>query len=114
MLDVQADIRLNNATVDPAHDRTVRNTIAFVAQDDSLSVTSTPREAIYFSAKLRNPRSTSEAQLQRLTTRMLDVLGLGTCADTVIGGALLKGISGGERKRTAVGVELVVKPSVIL
>ena len=45
---------------------------------------------------------------------MLHVLGLQTCADTMIGGGLIPGISGGERKRTAVCVELVVKPSVIL
>eukprot|EP00985_Skeletonema_marinoi_P030796 scaffold33937_cov58-Skeletonema_marinoi.AAC.1 len=29
----------------------------------------------------------------------------------MIGGELIKGISGGERKRTSVGVELVTKPS---
>ena len=35
------------------------------------------------------------------------------CAETYIGGPLIKGISGGERKRTSVGVELVTKPSLI-
>jgi ABC-type glutathione transport system ATPase component len=44
---------------------------------------------------------------------MLDELGLNKCADTIVGGALIKGISGGERKRTSVGVELVVKPALI-
>ena len=39
--------------------------------------------------------------------------GLTHCADTYVGGALLKGISGGERKRTSVGVELVVKPAMV-
>ena len=32
---------------------------------------------------------------------------------TIVGGALIKGISGGERKRTSVGVELVVKPALV-
>lgn len=41
------------------------------------------------------------------------VLGLTHCADTIVGGALIKGISGGERKRTSVGVELVVKPALV-
>jgi len=40
-------------------------------------------------------------------------LGLDACADTMIGGHLIKGISGGERKRTSVGVELVVKPALV-
>lgn len=44
---------------------------------------------------------------------MLSSLGLEHCADTYCGGALLKGISGGERKRTSVGVELVTKPSLV-
>jgi len=45
--------------------------------------------------------------LIKLTNRMLDELGSTHCADTIIGGPLLKGISGGERKCTSVGVELV-------
>jgi hypothetical protein len=34
---------------------------------------------------------------------------LTSCCDTIVGGELIKGISGGERKRTSVGVELVTK-----
>ena len=84
-----------------------------MAQDDSLQVTATPREAIRFSAKLRLSRSTTEHQLEQLTKRMIEELGLTSCADTLVGGALLKGISGGERKRTSVGVELVTRPSLV-
>jgi ABC-type multidrug transport system ATPase subunit len=109
---IKADIRLDNYIVDPT-DIEVRKKIAFVAQDDSLPVTATPREAIHFSAKLRLPRSTTESQLRKLTKRMIKELGLTSCADTIVGGALVKGISGGERKRTSVGVELVVKPALI-
>jgi ABC-type multidrug transport system ATPase subunit len=35
------------------------------------------------------------------------------CQGTHIGGPLVKGISGGERKRTSVGVELITDPSLI-
>ena len=108
---IESDIRLNNYTVDPTNIH-VRQLIAFVAQDDSLQPTSTPREAIRFSAKLRLPRSTTDDQLDKLTARMLAELGLTSCADAIIGGALIKGVSGGERKRTSVGVELVVKPAI--
>jgi len=90
-----------------------RKQVAFVAQDDSLIISATPRECIRFSAKLRLSRSTTEDELDRLTERMLQELGLVQCADTVVGGALLKGISGGERKRTSVGVELVTRPSCV-
>lgn len=109
---IESDVRLNNYEVDPTNVE-VRKQIAFVAQDDSLQVTSTPREAIRFSAKLRLPRATTEDELDTLTSRMLEELGLTHCADTIVGGALIKGISGGERKRTSVGVELVVKPALV-
>jgi ABC-type multidrug transport system ATPase subunit len=109
---ITSDVRLNNFSVDPTSIH-VRKNIAFVAQDDSLQVTSTPREAIYFSAKLRLPRTTPEKNLQKLVKRMLQELGLEACADTYVGGALLKGISGGERKRCSVGVELVVRPAMV-
>ena len=139
-LTITSDVRLNNYLVDPTNIQ-VRKLIAFVAQDDSLQVTATPREvnpilttdpllfvdvfasspkpsdwllqAIYFSAKLRLPRSTKESQLEKLTERMISELGLTSCADTMVGGELIKGISGGERKRTSVGVELVVKPALV-
>jgi ABC-type multidrug transport system ATPase subunit len=91
----------------------VRQMIAFVAQDDSLPPTETPREAIHFSAKLRLGRSMTEEKLIHLTEYMLEELGLTDCADTIVGGPLIKGISGGERKRTSVGVELVVKPTMV-
>mmetsp|Transcript_802 Transcript_802/g.1472 ORF Transcript_802/g.1472 Transcript_802/m.1472 type:complete len:677 (-) Transcript_802:13-2043(-) len=111
-LEITSDVRLNNFAVDPTNIQ-VRQNIAFVAQDDSLQETSTPREAIYFSAKLRLPMSTSEAHLTKLVDRMLEELGLTHCADTIVGGPQLKGISGGERKRTSVGVELVTRPAMV-
>lgn len=111
-LTVEAEIQMNEYKVDPTNIE-VRRQIAFVAQDDSLSFTATPREAIKFSAKLRLPRITTDNEIEELADRMLAELGLKECADTMIGGSLIKGISGGERKRTSVGVELVTKPSLV-
>ena len=109
---VESDIRMKDFKVDPTNIE-VRKQIAFVAQDDSLSFTATPREAIRFSAKLRLPRITTDDEIEELADKMLKELGLKDCADTMIGGNLIKGISGGERKRTSVGVELVTKPSLV-
>lgn len=111
-LKIQADVRLNNFAVDPTHIQ-VRKAIAFVAQDDSLQATATVREAILFSAKLRLRKTMSDQDLERLVARMITELGLQNCADTIVGSALIKGISGGERKRTSVGVELVVQPALV-
>ena len=83
---------MSNYRVNPT-DIEVRKRIAFVAQDDALQITATPREAIRFSAKLRKPKHMTEEELERLTSRMLEALGLDLCADVLVGGALLKGIS---------------------
>lgn len=81
---INADIRLNNFSVDPSNIE-VRKKIAFVSQDDSLQVTATPREAIKFSAKLRLPRTMTVKALENLTETMLDELGLQNCADVLVG-----------------------------
>ena len=52
-------------------------------------------------------------QLEEIVTGMLDELNLLDCADTMVGGVLIKGLSGGERKRTSVGVELVTRPRLV-
>ena len=45
---------------------------------------------------------------------MIRDLGLEECQDTVCGSILHKTISGGERKRTAIGVELITDPKLVL
>mmetsp|Transcript_1069 Transcript_1069/g.898 ORF Transcript_1069/g.898 Transcript_1069/m.898 type:complete len:115 (+) Transcript_1069:170-514(+) len=41
------------------------------------------------------------------------LLRLGACQNTMVGNQLKRGVSGGERKRTSVGVELITQPSMI-
>ena len=60
-----------------------------------------------FSAALRLPKSYTHAQRVSLVENIIVALGLTKCADTLIGSHLLPGISGGEKKRTAIGIELV-------
>ena len=71
-LTVSADVRLDDFGVDPT-DVEVRKQIAFVAQDDSLTATATPRECIRFSAKLRLPRTTTDDELDALVCMKLCV-----------------------------------------
>ena len=44
---------------------------------------------------------------------MLEELGLTKCADVKIGNNFIKGVSGGERKRTSIGIELITNPNII-
>ena len=109
---IDANVKLDKTPINPL-DIEVRKKIAYVSQEESLQITSTPREAIKFSAKLRLPRDFSEENIEKLVDTMIVELGLEDCADTFIGGGLVKGISGGQKKRTSVGVELVVKPTMV-
>jgi ABC-type multidrug transport system ATPase subunit len=84
---------------------------AYVQQDDVLFQTMTVRECFEFAAKLKLHGS-MESKLQRVEN-LLATLKLFKAQNTLIGGALVKGISGGERKRTAVGVELITDPSML-
>lgn len=87
--------------------------VAYVMQDDNLMPTATPREAIRFSATLRLGPEVSADELEARVQNMLEDLELTKCADVLIGGEMIKGISGGQRKRTSVGVELVTRPRLI-
>jgi len=84
---------------------------AYVLQDDRLFATLTPRECIEFGVNMRFNAPSNEKRCKVENT--LAELGLLKCADTIVGNAKMKGISGGERKRVSIAVELVTNPDVI-
>ena len=106
-IDVDGIIKVDGVEIDPV---VYRRNIAYVMQDDALMATTTPREALRFSAALRRDDVTIN-EINELVNATLNALGIEECADTWIGNALIKGISGGQRKRTSVGVELITNPS---
>ncbi|EQC30757.1 hypothetical protein SDRG_11518 [Saprolegnia diclina VS20] len=93
--------------------------VGLVDQRDNHCPTLTVRETFKFADMCLNgsPESQPEEvrEVAKLRTEMiLHLLGLGNCADTVVGDALLRGCSGGERKRVTVGEMLVGGQSVFL
>jgi ABC-type branched-subunit amino acid transport system ATPase component len=86
---------------------------AYVMQDDILYQHFTPREALSFAANMKISNLSEEELQNRIDTLVKD-LGLKNAQNTIIGSVLQKTISGGERKRTAIGVELITNPSLIL
>lgn len=81
-------------------------------QDDILFSHFTVREALVFAARLK--LKTPEAEQDRLVERIIFELGLTMQANSQIGDVRRKVLSGGERKRASIGVELVSDPSIIL
>ncbi len=84
----------------------------YVMQDDVLFSYFSPREALTFAARLR--LKCSEQEQDSRVEALIKDLGLTRCSDTIIGHVLKKTISGGERKRTSIGVELISDPSVVM
>jgi len=62
---------------------------------------------------LRLPGQPSQVEVQALVSKTLSDLGLNECADVMIGGGLIKGISGGQRKRVSIGVEIITSPALL-
>ena len=85
---------------------------AFVQQDDVLLETFTPFECLKFAAKLRTCLDAEE--IEDRVEDILSRLGLQQCKNTRVGGMLFKGLSGGERKRTSIGYELITNPNLML
>lgn len=109
-LQVSGRLSVNGLEIDSVD--VIGDKVAYVMQDDILFPTFTPREAFMFSANLRLKGLTRQEKTDKVE-QVIEELGLGKCADTWIGGEFIKGVSGGERKRTSIGVELITNPSVI-
>lgn len=71
----------------------------------------TVRECLEFAAKLKL-KGTLVQKMERVD-EIIKELRLNKCQNTKIGGPLVKGVSGGERKRTSIGVELITDPQLI-
>lgn len=84
----------------------------YVMQHDILIETLTVRETLRFAANLKLNASSEEKEEAILD--LVRHLKLEDCLDTIVGGHLLKGISGGEKKRTSIAFELITDPQVIL
>lgn len=87
---------------------------AYVVQNDILMGTLTVRENLAFSANLRlSLKEYSSSDKEMRVNSVIQELGLKDCADTKIGTMFLRGVSGGEKKRCSIGMELITSPSLL-
>ncbi|XP_037538184.1 broad substrate specificity ATP-binding cassette transporter ABCG2 [Nematolebias whitei] len=84
-----------------------------MVSDDVVMGTLTVRENLTFSAALRLPSTITQQEKDQKVTKLIQELGLGRVADSKVGTQLIRGISGGERKRTNIGMELIIDPPVL-
>jgi ABC-type multidrug transport system ATPase subunit/pSer/pThr/pTyr-binding forkhead associated (FHA) protein/ABC-type multidrug transport system permease subunit len=86
----------------------LRQRIGLVPQDDILHTQLTVRRALRYAAELRFPGDTAETERRARVEEVIGELGLGPRADQVI-----SSLSGGQRKRVSVALELLTKPSLL-
>lgn len=90
------------------HYAELQHRIGLVPQDNILHTQLSPRTALGYAAKLRFPRDTSKAERDHRIDEVLAELGLTEHADTRI-----SALSGGQRKRVNVALELLTRPSLL-
>ncbi|CAL9161561.1 unnamed protein product [Musa hybrid cultivar] len=86
---------------------------AYVTQDDVLMTTLTVREAVYYSAQLQLPDSMSRSEKRERAEATIREMGLEGAMNTRIGGWASKGISGGQKRRVSICIELLTRPQLL-
>jgi ABC-type multidrug transport system ATPase subunit/ABC-type multidrug transport system permease subunit len=90
---------------------------AYVEQEDCLYALSTVQETTEFAARLRLPKGFSAQERNARIEEVLRQLGLLHVRHTNVGGSsfngAVRGLSGGERKRLSIAIELLHQPRVI-
>ncbi|KAF4382278.1 hypothetical protein G4B88_011607 [Cannabis sativa] len=83
---------------------------AYVMQDDLLFPMLTVEETLMFAAEFRLPRTLSKSKKKMRVQALIDQLGLRNAAKTVIGDEGHRGVSGGERRRVSIGIDIIHDP----
>jgi ABC-type multidrug transport system ATPase subunit/ABC-type multidrug transport system permease subunit len=103
---------INGDELSTHYDR-YRGAIGYVPQEDIIHGELTVYEALYFTAKLRLPPDTDDAEIARRIDQVLVDLEIAPTRDVRIGSPERKGISGGQRKRVNLALELLTEPSLL-
>nr|XP_019561089.1 ATP-binding cassette sub-family G member 4-like [Aedes albopictus] len=90
-------------------DESFRTKCVYISQDYDLMDHLTVREIMDYAAELKMPVSSSQMVRMKKVNDILDVLGLQHSKST-----LVKNLSGGEKKRLSIGMELITNPPIIL
>ncbi|VVB02481.1 unnamed protein product [Arabis nemorensis] len=107
---LKGSITLNGEVLESSLQKVIS---AYVMQDDLLFPMLTVEETLMFSAEFRLPRSLSKKKKKARVQALIDQLGLRSAAKTVIGDEGHRGVSGGERRRVSIGIDIIHDPIIL-
>ncbi|XP_055801509.1 ABC transporter G family member 6-like [Solanum dulcamara] len=107
---LKGEIKLNG---EPLHSKLLKVISAYVMQDDLLYPMLTVEETLMFSAEFRLPRTLSKSKKKARVHALIDQLGLRNAAKTIIGDEGHRGVSGGERRRVSIGIDIIHDPIIL-
>ncbi|KAM3377526.1 ABC transporter G family member 1 [Capsicum galapagoense] len=88
-------------------------TSAYVTQEDTLMATLTVEETVYYSAELQLPNSMPKSEKKQIADMTMKEMGLQDAMETRIGGWSGKGISGGQKRRVSICLEILTRPKLL-
>ena len=104
------NILVNEKPVNPSQFRRISG---YVTQEDALLPFLTVKETLMYSARFRLPASVSKSEKEAKVEALISELGLGHVSSTRIGDESIRGVSGGERRRVSIGVDVIHDPAVL-
>ena len=110
-IEIDGPIKLNGRAYTKSN---LKAMSGYVLQDDVLHAELTVIETLRYHAQLRLAgKVESSAELEDIVEEVIDLMGIGHIKDVIIGDSRRKGVSGGERKRVCVGIELLTRPKLL-
>lgn len=108
--DIQGEILVNGHVTDQT---TIRQVSSYVEQEDAMIGILTLRETIDFAARLSMSGTLSKTERMARVQELIESFGLQRQAEAIVGTALRKGLSGGQKRRLSVASQLVTSPRIL-
>lgn len=103
---ITGDVYFNGIQVQN-HFNELKSLIGYVPQEDIIYQNLTLRRMLYYTAKLKMPSDTQKSEIEERISQVLEMVELSEQEDTYI-----RKLSGGQKKRASIAVELLADPSV--
>ncbi|KAK9115144.1 hypothetical protein Syun_021941 [Stephania yunnanensis] len=107
---LEGSVRIDGKPITTSY---MKKVSSYVMQDEQLFPKLTVFETFMFAAEVRLSPSLSTAEKKSRVYELIDQLGLQSATHTYIGDEGTRGVSGGERRRVSIGIDIIHKPSLL-